>query len=275
VDRLSGARGTAVNGSEQLSSMRESNYAARMSNPFRTAIFFLAYTVMMVAMLPDAAALASRWASPFLLHAPAAVIAAAILAHARIPPRLPEPAGWYVALAVLAAAQLARLVIASPYLAFATPALMLAAALTLLRVRPRIGDLYQGQTMPGFIAFLAFTALISMSMRPLQDLAAIGITHPALGRVPAPMSNLAAAAVLAAAFVLLSGIRHRSMQPNPAKAWLVPGIAVFLVSAAAMHSNATYEVARYGLLAAHLMLFVGATYLLGHLLPSRPSDHMA
>ena len=75
-----------------------------MSNPFRTGIFFLAYVVMMVATFPDAAALASRWASPFLLYVPAAVIAAAILAHARIPPRLPDHAGWYVALAVISAA---------------------------------------------------------------------------------------------------------------------------------------------------------------------------
>jgi hypothetical protein len=35
------------------------------------------------------------------------------------------------------------------------------------------------------------------------------------------------------------------------------------------------EYARYALLAAHLLLFVGATYLLGHLMPSRASDHMA
>ncbi len=242
----------------------------------RPAIFFVAYVVMMVATFPDAAAFfAAHALNPWLLYAPAAVVAAGVLAHARVPPRLPQAPGWYAALAVLALAQLAAPFLASPWLAFVKPALMLAVALTLLAVKPRVGDLYQGQTMPGFIAFLAFTALISMSIRPLVDLAAVGITHPALERVPVPMANLAAATVLAAAFILLSGMRHRSMQPNPAKAWLVPGIVVFLVAAAAMHSKATVEYARHGLLAAHLLLFVGATYLLGHLLPSRPSDHMA
>jgi len=60
-----------------------------------------------------------------------------------------------------------------------------------------------------------------------------------------------------------------------AKAWLVAGIVVFLVAAAAHHSRATLEYARYALLGAHFLLFIGATYLLSHLLPSRPSDHMA
>ena len=241
----------------------------------RPAIFFVAYVVTMVATFADAAALASQWVSPFMLYVPAALIAAAILAHARIPRRLPESMGWYVALALLTLAQLARLAMASPYLAAVKPVLMLAVALTLLRVKPRIGDLYQGQTVPGFTAFLAFTALISLSITPLKDLAAVGVSHPAIERVPWPMTNLAAAALLAAAFILLTGIRHRSMQPNPAKAWLVPGIVVFVVAAAAHHSKATVEYARHALLVAHLLLFVGATYLLGHLLPSRASDHMA
>ena len=241
----------------------------------RPAIFFVAYVVMMVATFADAAALASRWANPFLLYVPAALIAAGVLAHARIPPRLPESMGWYAALVVLTLAQLSTLAIASPYLAAVKPALMLAVALTLLRVKPRIGDLYQGQTTPGFTAFLAFTALISLSVTPLKDLAAVGVSHPAIDRIPWPMTNLAAAAVLAAAFILLTGIRHRSMQPNSAKSWLVPGIVVFIVAAAAHHSQATLEYARYGLFAAHLLLFIGATYLLGHLMPSRASDHMA
>jgi hypothetical protein len=242
----------------------------------RPAIFFAAYVVMMVATFDDAAALASRVASPFLLYVPAALVAAAVLAHARIPARLPEAWGWYVALVLLTLAQLAPLLVASPpYLAFVKPVLMLAVALTLLRTKPRAGNLYQGETMPGFTAFLAFTALVSMSIRPLADLAAVGFTHPAIERFPAPMTNLAAAAVLAAAFILLARLRRRSMQPNPAKAWLVPGIVVFLVAAAGMHSKATLEYARYGLLAAHLMLFIGATYLLGHLLPGRATDEMA
>ena len=241
----------------------------------RSGIFFVAYVVMMAATFPEAPALASRWVHPWLLVVPAALVAAAVLAHARIPPRLPEGAGWYLALLVLALAQVAAAFVPSPWLAFVKPALMLAVALALLNVRPRIGDLYQGRTMPGFLAFLAFTALISESIAPLRDLAAVGVSHPAIDRVPWPMANLAAAAVLAAAFILLSGMRHRSMQPNPAKAWLVSGVLLFLVAAAAMHAKSTYEYARFGLHAAHLILLIGATYLLGHLLPSRPSDHMA
>jgi len=241
----------------------------------RAAIFFAAYVVMMVATFADASALASQWVNPFLLYVPAAVIATGVLAHARVPPRLPENMGWYVALVVLTLAQLASLAIASPYLAFVKPVLMIAVAFTLLRVKPRIGDLYQGRTMTGFTAFLAFTALISMSITPLKDLAAVGLSHPAIDRIPWPMTNLAAAAVLAVAFILLTGIRLRSMQPNPARAWLVPGIVIFIVAGAAHHSKATIEYARYALLAAHLLLFIGATYLLSHLLPSRASDRMA
>ena len=241
----------------------------------RAALFFFAYVVTMVATFGDAATLASAWMNPLLLYFPAALIAAAALAHARVAPRLPGSPGWYAALVVLALAQLATLAIASPYLAAVKPALMFAVALTLLRVKPRIGDLYQGATMPGFTAFLAFTALISLSITPLKDLAAVGVSHPAIDRIPWPMTNLAAAAVLAMAFILLTGMRRRSMQPNPAKSWLVPGIVVFIVAAAAHHSKATVEYARYALLVAHLLLFVGATYLLSHLLPSRDSDQMA
>lgn len=255
--------------------MREKRISCGMGNPFRTSVFFVAYVVMTVATFPDAAALAARAFSPWLLYLPAAAIAAGVLAHARIPPRLPASAGWYVALAGLAGVQLAAAFVASPWLAFVKPALMLAVALTLLAVRPRIGDLYQSMTMPGFTAFLAFTALISESIAPLRDLAAAGISHPAIERVPWPMANLAAAAVLAALFVMATGIRHRSLQPSPAKGWLAAGIVVFLAAAAAMHSKALLEYARYGLIASHVLLLVGATYLLSHLLPGREADRLA
>ena len=241
----------------------------------RPAIFFVAYVVMTVATFQDAAAVASKWANPLLLHVPAALIAAGVLAHARVPPRLPESIGWYVALFVPTVGQLAIFAIASPYLAAAKPALMLAVALTLLHVRPRIGDLYQATTMPGFTAFLAFTALVSQSITPLKDLAAVGVTHPMIERVPWPMANLAAAAIIAAAFILLTRMRRRSLQPCPAKAWLVPGILVFLAAAAAMHAKDLVEYARYGLVAAHLMLFIGVTYLMSHLLPTRAADEAA
>jgi hypothetical protein len=241
----------------------------------RALIFFVAYVAMMVATFGDADALLSRWRLQLFLFVPLAIIAIAVLGHGRVLPRLPESIGWYVALLALTIADFSTIVIASPWLAFVTPALMLAVGLTLLHVKPRIGDLYQGQTMPGFTAFLALTALISLSITPLKDLAAVGVSHPAIDRIPWPMTNLAAAAVLAILFILVTGIRQRSMQPNPAKAWLVPGIVVFIVAAAAHHSKAMVDYARYALLAGHLLLFIGVTYLLGHLLPSRASDHMA
>jgi hypothetical protein len=251
----------------------------------RPALFFVAYVVMMVATFADAAALLPRWANPLLLYVPAALIAAGVLAHARIPPRLPRNPGWYVALGVLALAQFASPFlgvvlfaapfVALPYLAIVKPLLVLTVALVLLRVSPRVGDLHSAQLMPGFTAFLAFTALIHSSLAIVRDLAAAGATHPMIEKVPGPMANFVAAAILAAAFILFTGIRRRSLQPSPARAWLVPGIVLWFASAVAMHFPVTRDYAFHGLVAGHLLLFIGATYLLSHLLPRREADELA
>ena len=251
----------------------------------RPALFFAAYVVMMVATFADAAALVSPRVNPLLLYVPAALIAAGVLAHARIPPRLPQHPGWYVALGLLALAQFASPFlgvvlfaapfVALPYLAVVKPLLMLAVALVLLRVRPRVGDLHSAEVMPGFTAFLAFTALVHSSLAIVRDLAAAGATHPMIEKVPGPMANFVAAAMVAAAFILVTGIRRRSLQPSPARAWLLPGIVLWFASAVAMHFAMTREYAPYGLVAGHLLLFIGATYLLSHLLPRREADELA
>jgi len=251
----------------------------------RPAVFFVAYVVMMVATFPDAAALLPASVNPLLLYVPAAIAAAAVLAHARIPPRLPGNPVWYAVLAVLAIAQFASPFlgvvlfaapfVALPYLAIVKPLLMLAVVLVLLRLRPRVGDLHAAEVMPGFTAFVALTALTHSSFAIVKDLAAAGMTHPMIEKVPGPMANFVAAAVIAAAFIALSGIRHRALQLSPAKAWLVPGIVLWYASAVAMHFAATREYAPYGLVAGHVMLFIGATYLLSHLLPRREADELA
>lgn len=255
-----------------------------MSIP-RATIFFLAYVVMMFATFGDARALLPAEVNPLVLYVPAALIAAAVLAHARIPPRLPQSWGWYVALAILAIAQFmhpflgvvlfAADFVAVPYLAIVKPLLMLAVAFTLLGVRPRVGNLYLSGLVPGFTVFLALTALVHQSVALVKDFAAAGVTHPAIEKIPVPMVNVAAAAVVAAIFVMFSGIRHRSEQLNPSKGWLVAGIVVWLASAASVHFPVTRPYGAYGLVAGHVMLLVGMTYLLSHLLPSREADKLA
>ena len=251
----------------------------------RSAIFFLAYVVMMFATFGDARALLPPEVNPLVLYVPAGLIAAAVLAHARIPPRLPDNRGWYVALAILAIAQFmhpflgvvlfAADFVALPYLAIVKPLLMLAIALTLLRVKPRVGNLYLSGLVPGFTVFLALTALVHQSVALVKDFAAAGVTHPAIEKIPAPMTNVAAAAVIAVIFVMLSGIRHRSVQWNPSKGWLVAGIVVWLASAASVHFPEVRQYGMYGLVAGHVMLLVGMTYLLSHLLPRRDADELA
>ena len=251
----------------------------------RTAIFFLAYVVMTFATFGDARALLPTELNPLILYVPAALIAAAVITHSRIPGRLPENWGWYIALAILAIAQFmhpflgvvlfAADFVALPYLAIVKPLLMLAIALTLLRVKPRIGDLYLSGLVPGFTVFLALTALIHQSVALVKDLAAAGVAHPAIEKIPGPMANVAAAAIIAVLFVMLSGIRHRSMQLNPSKGWLVTGIVVWLASAASVHFPVARGYGWYGLVAGHVMLLVGMTYLLSHLLPRREADELA
>jgi hypothetical protein len=241
----------------------------------RAGVFFVAFVVMMVATFADAVALLARVANPWLAYVPAALVAAALLAHARVAPRLPQDPAWTIVLALLALAQLGAAFVPPAYAGLVRYPLVVAIVLVLLRLKPRVGSLYEATPVPGILAFLSLTALLSQSVAIVKDLAAAGLSHAAIERIPAPMANVAAAAIVVAAFIVASRIRHRTLQPCPAKSWLAAGLLAWIVAAAAAHAHALAEYAAYGLLAAHAMLFVGAAYLLSHLLPRRAADELA
>lgn len=241
----------------------------------RAAVFHIAFVVMTVAMFPDVAVLFDQLAGPWLVYVAGALLSAALLAHARVAPRLPANPAWMVALTALAIAQLATPWVPMVFHSAITLALVAAVVMVLLRLGPRVGSLYDAGLVPGILAFFALTALLSRSIAITASLAAAGLMHPAIARVPPPMANVIAAAFVVAAFVVASGIRHRALQPCPAKAWLGAGLAVFVVAAAAAHFPAAAAYAGHALLAAHVMLFAGAVYLLSHLLPRRAADELA
>lgn len=241
----------------------------------RAGIFFVALVVLMVATFEDAAAIVSPWIDPRLLYVPAALIVAGLMFHTQVSPRLPENPVWYVVLGALAIAVVAAPLVAVPYLDLAAePLLLIAAVLVMLRLKPRIGYLYQSGLVPGFLTFLAFSALLSQSHSIVRDLAAVGVTHPMIERLPG-LANLAAAAIVVAIFISASGIRHRSLQLNPFQGWLTMGLLLYIAGAAATHFPAYAQYGRYALVAAHVLLFVGAIYLLSHLLPRRAANDMA
>ena len=241
----------------------------------RAGIFFVALVVLMVATFEDAAAMVSPWIDPRLLYVPAALIVAGLLFHARVPPRLPENPAWYGVLGALAIAVAAAPFLAFPYLNLAAePLLLIGVVLVMLRLKPRIGYLYQSGLVPGFLTFLTFSALLWQSHSIVGSLAAVGVTHPMIERLPG-LANLAAAAILVAIFITASGIRQRSLQLNPSRSWLTMGLLLFIAGAFATHFPAYAQYGRYALIAAHVLLFVGATYLLSHLLPRRAADEMA
>ena len=107
-------------------------------------------------------------------------------------------------------------------------------------------------------------------------------------RVPAAYLDLALAAVVVAAFIMASGVRFRSLQPNSASTWMMLGILAWVV--AQLVEPAEPLLRTYGLhkqpavaafiahapairgglqIVAHALLFVGGLTLLSHLLPER------
>lgn len=250
----------------------------------RTAIFLVAFVVMSTATFPDANAWLARLEPLsglnaglryFLLHVPYALLAGMLFALARIGSRLPANPIWYGALGLLAVAHLCAAFVPSVYLALAKPLLVAAIVMVLLRLQPRAGSLYEATIVPGVLAFVALTLLTSMSLRFAQDFGGFGLWHPALDRMPADLGNLALAAIVAAAFIVASRIRHRSLQPCPAKPWLAAGVVVWAVAEGLRFAGAYSVYADAVRIAAHGALFVGMFYLLSHLLPRRAADEAA
>ena len=253
---------------------------------WRAAVFFLALVVLarsisLALQSLFAVAPALSGLSPdlryVLTHVPFVVIVALLLRHADVARRLPPGMAWYALLAILAAAKIAFFWVSFPGMWAIVPLLLVVVMLVLLRLAPRTGDLYQSSLMPGFTAFLGFSLLLASSW-PLD----YGVWL--VRRLPLPpmtlpvlLPNLAIAMLVAALFILLAGLRHRSMQPNPSAGWLWIGIVLtILVEAANIAFQGVFK-PEYVLavrVTAHLALFVGSFYLLSHLLPRRAADEL-
>ena len=250
----------------------------------RAAIFFLAVVVLARALALALQALFN--ASPtagtlhpdlryLLTHLPFVIVFAMLFAHARIVPRLPAHPAWYALLAALALAKVAIYWLSFPYMWIATPALLVAVVLVLLRVAPRPGDLHDSSVMPGATAFLGFSLLLATSWPVDYGVLLMQKAQLPSLRLPILLPNLVIAMLVAAGFILASGIRHRSMQPNPATSWLWIGIVLTVVVEAVNIALRGFFKPEYVLavrVTAHLALLVGSFYLLSHLLPRRAAD---
>lgn len=259
----------------------------------RAVVFFLALTILARAMFPEVSiqGLDAAWA-----YLPFAVFVGLLGWHARLWQRLPANPLWYVLLLGLAAAQLAVAVPGMrllPFVPYVKPALLAVVVMVLLRARPRIGSVYEGITVPLLLAFLGFSILLGLSLRvddelyrePYVSRAYYGL-KPWVPLMPEVILSMAPVAV----FLLASGLFRRSRQPTAAKAWLVAGIALFVLGEGlrqvALHALAlgvrmpsaadffarAHTLGLPLLFAAHVALFVGAFYLLSSLLPRRAAD---
>ena len=254
---------------------------------WRSTVFLLGFAVMATAMFYDFQALMGVWQAIgnmrpdmryALVHLPFVVLAAVLFAHAQVFPRLPEHPAWYVVLGVLAVARLVILQVSIPFVWVTRPALIVIVVLVLLRLKPHVGDRYQASMVPGFTAFVGFTMLLAMSLPPADMLFMLFKAQLALPRqTPIVVPTLVLAAGVAGIFILASGIRHRLMQANPGVKWLWPGVVLAILVEAVdigMRGFFKAELVLAVRVAAHLMLFVGAFYILANLLPRRRGEEL-
>ena len=243
----------------------------------RAAILFAALVVLATATFADA----NAWIEPLpmmrqlpiaariaLLYVPYAILVGVLFLVARIPARVQGKMGWYIALAILAVG-----VVVTPYV---SPALMLVAALVLMQLTPRVGNLYDAQSFPSIRAFLGLTRLVAISIKWGADLFGIEFVLEKIPAVPLNAMGAIVAAVAVAAFIMVTRVRHRRVQPCGAAGWLLAGIIFCMAGALAAHLPSTVPYGFYAaaslLIASHVMLFVGAFLLFSHLLPIRGAD---
>ena len=236
----------------------------------RAGIFFVALVVLMAVTFRDAAVYLLKF-EPWAVYIPTILVAAGLMAHARVWSRLPPNPAWYVALAVFAVA-----LIVPPRMREIVPAahvlLTLTIVLVLLRLQPRAGSLYEGTSVPGVLVFLAFTTLLYQTFPIVETLHVFGVGHYNIDGLPRPLANAAAAAIVVAIFIATSGIRHRFLQPNPSRAWLWVGLVMWIAGWGIYHVREYASYTKYAVNLAHVVLFIGAFYLLSHLLPRRRDD---
>ena len=268
-------------------------------------LFFVAFTVAMKAMFdPDLNARLVAFEPignlPVLvrevaLHVPYALIAALLLTRAEVWPRLPGMMSLHAPLAAMLALMLMSGTMAqsSPVLAlivrpFAVLLLVANLVMVLTRLTPKPGFVYEGSGVPSVKLFLAAMLTLALSIdlaAPIANAAGFGAV---LEKVPAVYLNLAIGAVIAAAYIVASGVRFRTLQPNSASAWMSWGIALWVI--AQLLEPAITQLRTYGFqkergvaefilhasavkagleIVAHALLFIGCFTLLSHLLPER------
>jgi hypothetical protein len=273
-------------------------------NAVRRILFFVAFVVAMKAMFGDVNALIQMWAPlaelpavarEAALHVPYALIAALLLTRAEVWGRLPAMVSLYPPLVIAAAALVMAAGIArtNPDLAIlaarlVTLVLVVPIVMILTRLTPKPGFIYEGSSFPAVKAFLALTLLAALSVPLAMPILAVTGAGGVADRVPAAYLDLAVAAVVVAAFIVASGVRFRSLQPNSASTWMTLGILAWVVAQLVEPAEPllrTYGLHKQTLVAtfiahapairgglqifAHALLFVGCFTLLSHLLPER------
>jgi hypothetical protein len=243
----------------------------------RAAILFVALVVMATATFSDA----NAWIEPLpvmrqlpiaarvaLLYVPYAILVAILWFYARVQSRIQGQMAWFIALAIFTVGT-----ILTPYV---TPALMLAIALVLLQLSPRPGIVYEAVSFPSVRAFLGFTLLLAMSIKWGADLFGMELLLENLPDLPLNAVGAGMCAVAVAVFIVAAKLRHRRVQPCGAAMWLTAGIVACAAGALASHLPSKVPYGFYAaaglLVAAHLLLFIGAFLLLSHLLPRREAD---
>jgi len=270
----------------------------------RRILFFVAFTVAMKAMFGDVNALGMMWeplaAMPApvreaVLHVPYALVAALLLTVSEVWGRLPAMITLYLPLAAAVAAMVPAHGVAAQYpelaplaIALVTLVLVLCIVMILTRLTPKPGFIYEGSSFPSVQAFVALTLLLGLSIPLAAPVLTAAHSGHVLESIPVGYANLIPAGIVVAAFIVASGIRFRTLQPNSAGAWMGWGIALWLlaqfVEPAApllqtygLHKQATaaWFIAHAATirgsleLLAHALLFAGAFSLLSHLLPAR------
>jgi hypothetical protein len=274
-------------------------------NAVRKAIFFAGLALAMDACFADVRSIldALRWqpalpelAKGWALLAVYAVAAAWLVTRAKALSRLPANPIWYLLIAIGAALYLMgknpmlvlfqRAFMSLPLLYLGKPLLIAAVVVTLLGLQPTPGTRYETIPLPPIRVYLAFTLFLSLSLRYAQDFAPVELVGKVMEALPAGYGDLIVSAIVAAIFMAASGLARRPMYRSPASSLLTAGIVLYVVGVLATLAAIGIASIPFGrtspgtaivlyaplagyasIIAAHIVLFVGAYYLFIHLLP--------
>jgi hypothetical protein len=225
-----------------------------------------------------------------------ALAAGWLVTRANVMARLPANPFWYLLIALGAALYLMgknallvlfqRAILSLPLLPLGKPVLIVAMVLTLLRLQPTPGTVYETTPLPPVRTYLGFTLWLSLSMRYAQDFSPFALAGQLMGELPAGYGDLIVSAIVVAIFMAASGLARRPMYRSPASGLLTAGIVLYVMGvlltlAAIGLASIPFGGTSLGalivlyapfagfffIIAAHIVLFVGAFYLFIHLLP--------